>query len=81
MVIDLVVWPASLRAGRAHAATLNDVFANTRPISKVPAMVLEAPGGALRWCAASLAPWLLGLSIALFHSPPFLNLLEFPDVA
>jgi hypothetical protein len=41
------VWLASLRAGPAPAATLNDVFAQTRVISKVPAMVLEAPSDAL----------------------------------
>jgi hypothetical protein len=72
--IDLVVWPASLGAGRARAATLNDVFANAGRVSKVPAMVLKAPCGALRWCAAH--PF-----IHPFIHPLFFNLLEFPDVA
>ncbi|WP_431509255.1 hypothetical protein [Variovorax sp. DAIF25] len=62
---SVVVGPASLRAGDAQAATLNDVFAQRPVISKVPAMVPAAPSDALRWCAACT----------------FLNLLEFFDVA
>jgi len=39
--------PSSLQAGRLRTATLNDVFASTQVISKVPAMVLGAPSDAL----------------------------------